>query len=303
MNGYLYRGLCRADEGKFSDAESDYTEALRLNPSVAATRINRALTYFALGNLEAADRDATAAIAAGLADPRANFVRALIREAMGKHDEARADRQQGLAIRPIDDKGWVARGMSLLRGDPEQAAHEWEQGIQRFPHSKSLLQNLSHVYGDRLNRPDAALEYADQLVAMSPNDSAALASRAVIHARIGKVDAALRDGERAAASQPSALTSLQLACVYSLVSLTKPAEANQAIRHLQRALAIDPKLGRRAASDGDLAALQTNPEFKSLLAAAAKLTDSVSNQLSPTAKPAGQTPAPVAHDDTSKHSS
>ena len=133
MNGYLYRGLCRADEGKFPDAESDYTEALLLNPSVAAIRINRALTYFALRNFEAADRDASAAIAAGLADPRAYFVRALIRDAMGKRDEAKADRERGLAIQPVDDKGWVARGISFLRSDPQQAAHEFEQGIQQFP--------------------------------------------------------------------------------------------------------------------------------------------------------------------------
>ena len=128
MNGYLYRGLCRAEEGKFPDAESDYTEALLINPSVAVIRINRALTYFALRNFEAADRDATAAIAAGLADPRAYFVRALIRDAMGNRDEAKTDRERGLAIQPVDDKGWVARGISFLRGDPQRAAHEFRAG-------------------------------------------------------------------------------------------------------------------------------------------------------------------------------
>ena len=230
-------------------------------------------------------------------------MRALIRDAMGKIDEAKADREQGLAIQPVDDKGWVARGISLLRGNPQQAAREFEQGIQQYPNSKSLLQNLVHVNGDRLNRPDAALKYADQLVALNPNDSSALASRAVIHARKGNVEAALRDGARATAGQPSALTSLQLACVYSLVSSTKPEEAGKAIRHLQRALASDPKLGRRAATDSDLAALQTNSEFKSILAAAAKLTDAAPSSVSPTAKPGGPTPAPVAHDDASKHSS
>lgn len=304
MNGYLYRGLCRANEGKFPDAESDYTEALLLNPSVVAIRINRALTYFALRNFEAADRDASAAIAAGLADPRAYFVRALIRDAMGKRDEAKADRKRGLAIQPIDDKGWVARGISLLRDDPQQAAREFEQGIQHFPISKPLLQNLVHVYGDRLNRPDDALRYSDQIVALSPNDSSALASRAVIQARNGSVEAALRDGERAAASQPSALTSLQLACVYSLVSRTRPEEVSQAIRHLQRALASDPKLARRAATDTDLTALQNNSEFQSILAAAAKLTDSAPSPTSPATKSSGGlSPAPVAHDDASKHSS
>jgi tetratricopeptide (TPR) repeat protein len=300
MSGYLYRGLCRSEQGNFPAAENDYTEALLLNPSVAATRINRALTYYALRNFAAAERDTTAAIEAGLADPRAYFVRALIRDAVGKREEAKADRQRGFAIQPVDDKGWVARGIAVLRDDPPRAAREFEQGIRAFSKSKPLLQNLVHVYGDRLSRPDEALVYADKLVDLSPNDSSALASRAVMLARKGDVEAALRDGERAAASRPSALTSMQLACVYALVSRTKPAEASSAIRHFQRALAGDPKLARRAATDADLAAIQSNTEFQSILAAAARLTESTPGSPQQPSKPS---PKRAAQDDAKQQRS
>jgi tetratricopeptide (TPR) repeat protein len=303
MSGYLYRGLCRSEQGNFPAAEKDYSEALLLDPSVAATRINRALAYYAQRNLTAAERDTTAAIQAGLADPRAYFIRALIRDAMDKREEANADRQHGLTIQPIDDKGWVARGIAVLRDDPQRAAREFEQGIRKFPSSKPLLQNLVHVNGDRLNRPDAALVYADKLVDLSPNDSSALASRAVLRARKGDVEAALHDGENAAARQPSALTSMQLACVYALASRTKPAEADQAIRHLQRALASDPKLARRAATDADLAAIQSNTEFQSVLAAAVRLTESTPGSPQQPPKPSESNPERAAQGDAKQQRS
>ncbi len=288
VSGYLYRGLCRTEQGDLAGAEEDYTQALIVNPALATTRINRALTYYALGNFVAAEKDASAAIASGLADPRAYFVRALIRDTLGKHAEAQADRDEGFKRPPLDDKGWVARGMAVLKSDPARAAHEFEQGIAKYPSSKPLLQNLVHVYADRLNRLTDALAIADRRIALSPHDSAALASRAVLHARTGDVEAAKKDGAQATANQPTPLTSLQLACAYALLAPAHPAEANDAIHHLQLALARDPKLALRAAADTDLAALHDNVEFQALIASATKLVSPPTSSTQPSSKPTEQ---------------
>jgi serine/threonine protein kinase/predicted Zn-dependent protease len=274
MNGYLYRGLCRADQGNFAAAEEDFTVALQINPSVPTTRINRALAYYSLGNFDAAERDVTAALEAGLKDPRAFFVRASIREAQGKYAEAKADRERGFSALPVDDKGWVARGIAALRDNPEQAAHEFEQGAQAFPNSKALLQNLVHVYGDRLGKIDEALRYAQRLVDLTPSDASALASQAVLYARKGDSASAAQSAAKAAENQPTALTSLQLACAYALLSKSQPEEQKQAIVHLKRALTTDPELRQRAAGDPDLSPLHESPEFKAILAAAAQLNES-----------------------------
>jgi serine/threonine protein kinase/Flp pilus assembly protein TadD len=303
MTGYLYRGLCRADQSMYAAAENDFSEALRLNPSVAVAHINRALAYYAMQDFKAAEADCSAAIEAGLADPRAYFVRALVRDAMGQRGEAKADRERGLSLPPVDDKGWVARGMSLLRDNPQRAAREFEQGHQKFPTSTPLLQNLIHVYGDRLNRSELALDYANKLVELKPNDASARASRAVLEARNGDATAALHDAERAAASHPSALTSLQIACVYALVARTQPAEATRGIRHFQHALARDPKLAQRAASDPDLSALQNNPEFKEIQAAAAKLTEPTSSLLPQSANSNANGAEHHKQDDEAQHKS
>jgi len=107
-----------------------------------------------------------------------------------------------------------------------------------------LLQNLIHVYGDILNKPDDALTYSCKFIELCPNDSAAYASRAVLLARQGDIEAALKDGAQAASAQPTAITSLQLACVYSLTSAKKPETIDQAILHLRKALSADPKLAK-----------------------------------------------------------
>ena len=194
VSGYLYRGLCRTDEGNAIGAERDFSDALLINPSLAVTRINRALAYYAEKKFDEAERDATIAMEAGLADPRAYFVRALIRDALGKHDLAKEDRERGLTILPVDDKGWVARGIALLREHPDRAANEFARGLEHYPSSKPLLQNLIHVYGDVLNKPDDALTYSGKFIELCPNDSAAYASRAVLLARQGDIEAALKDG-------------------------------------------------------------------------------------------------------------
>jgi serine/threonine protein kinase/Flp pilus assembly protein TadD len=271
MAGYFYRGLCRADRHEYGGAIEDFTSAIELRPNVATSRINRALAYHAIGEEPKAESDATAAIEAGLADTRALFVRAVIREALGNAEGAKADRERGFAIAPTDDKGWVARGISRLREDPQLAAEEFESGLKDFPTSKSLLQNLVHVYGDRLGKAELANARADSLVELAPADPIALASRAVLRARSGSVEGAHKDAERVAASRPAPVTSLQLACVYALTSRSVPADVPLAVSHLQKALASDPKLAVRAESDPDLLAIRDNPEVTSLLSAAKSL--------------------------------
>jgi hypothetical protein len=102
-----------------------------------------------------------------------------------------------------------------------------------------------------------------------------------LFARKGDVDAAVRDGAHAASAQPTALTTLQLACVYSLTSAKKPEAAEQALLYLRKALAADPRLAQRAITDPDLAALQGNQQFKALTAAAEVLTNSAARANEP----------------------
>ncbi|HEX2474887.1 MAG TPA: serine/threonine-protein kinase, partial [Lacipirellulaceae bacterium] len=117
--GYFNRGICRQEQGKFEGATSDFTSVLQLRPNLSTALINRALSLHSLGKYKQAESDASAAIAAGLDDPRAYFVRALIRDALHDVPGAAGDRAHGFKLPPKDDKGWMARGIACLATDPE----------------------------------------------------------------------------------------------------------------------------------------------------------------------------------------
>jgi serine/threonine protein kinase len=273
--GYFYRGECRLDQRHFAEAAQDFDTVLQLSPGLTCGLLNRALAWRELGALDRAERDATAAIDGGERDPRAFFVRALIRAARGNAKGAKDDRARGFDLPPLDAKGWDARGFAHLADDPRQAAEDFEQGLKAFPNtpvSPSLLHNLIHVYGDRLDEQQLALTKADQLVETCPDEASAWSTRAVLKARLGDGDGARQDALRAAVGDVSPLTSLQLACVYAVTSKSQPADANESLAYLRRALARDPKLSARATTDPDLATIRERREFASVIAAAQMLT-------------------------------
>jgi tetratricopeptide (TPR) repeat protein len=276
--GYFNRGMCRYEQNKFDAAQEDFTAALKLRPDLCTALINRALAWFALGADQQAEDDASAAIAAGLDDPRAYFVRALIRERGQDAAGAAADRARGFALPPKNDEGWMTRGVACLSQDPERARDQFEQGLREFPNSPGLMKNLIHVYADRLQQPARALPIIDRLVARRPADSAVLASRAVAYARLGERDAAHRDATKVSEQVIAPLTYLQLACVYALTAKSTPEDSGTALRFLQAALVREPALVARVRTDPDLESLKSLPEFDSLVIAATRLTRSPEGQ-------------------------
>jgi serine/threonine protein kinase/tetratricopeptide (TPR) repeat protein len=296
--GYFYRGECRLDQRHFAEAAQDFDTVLKLQPALASGLLNRALAWRELGALDRAERDATAAIDGGQRDPRAFFLRALIRDAQGNSAGAKDDRVRGFELPPLDAKGWDARGFAHLADDPRQAAEDFDQGLQAFPNtavSPSLLHNLIHVYGDLLDEQRLALTKANQLVETCPDDASSWSTRAVLKARLGDRDGARQDAMRAAVGDVSPLTSLQLACVYALTSTWNPDDANDAFTYLRRALVRDPKLSSRALTDPDLAKLRERSDFAPMIAAAQVLT-----RVAPPAATNGSTTSQAGSDNNQK---
>ena len=105
---------------------------------------------------------------------------ALIREARGNVDGANADRNRGFELRPIDGKGWDARGIARLNDDPQKARDDFEEGLRAYPESPALLKNLIHIYGDVLNQQELALAKADRLLELCPDEPSAWSTLAVL---------------------------------------------------------------------------------------------------------------------------
>lgn len=279
MAGYYYRGLARLQSGKFSLAADDFTAALERSPDTACLLLNRAVAYRGLGLHGAAEQDVSRAIVLDGTNPRAWLLRADLRQSLGNASGAADDVQEGLTRAPKDDLGWSARGMALLENSPEQAAAELRQGLSLFPESASLLKNLVHVLADRLDRHADARGYAQRLSELRPNDPSAQLSLAVLNARGGDVEAALRALPELHPETATPLEALQVACAYALLTQVDAAHAQPALRWLQASLRKEPRLCLRAAKDPDLAVLRATQEYRELMQASMRLS---------TTTPAGQ---------------
>ena len=272
--GYFYRGECRMDQQHFAEAAMDFDAVLELQPGLPSGLMNRALVWRALGALDRAEQDATPAIEGGINDPRAFFVRALIRESRGNPDGANADRERGFELPPIDRQGWSARGIARLKEDPEQARDDFEAGLRAYPDTPALLENLIHVYGDVLHQQEQALTKAGSTCGIMSGRALGLVNARRASARLGDRDGARQDLLHAASNKIAPLTSLQLACAYAQLSSQEPTAADEAIRHLQKALAGDPRLATRASTDPDFVPIRSRSDFAALVTASNRLINS-----------------------------
>ncbi|WP_197526668.1 serine/threonine-protein kinase [Botrimarina colliarenosi] len=261
------RGLCRMQRGRFDAAVEDFNAVLQLRPHLTCALLNRAIAHEANGELQRAIDDLTTAIATDDAPPRAYLLRARLHRRVGDEEQARIDLAAGLAGTPVDEAGWVARGIARLANDPEAALADFRQALVLSPDSASALRNVVHVAADRLLRPDEAMAALNTLIDANPSDGAALAGRAVLHARMGRQQQSRDDVRRVVATNKEPLVLFQVACALSLTSKAENKDGAQALALLSRAVDADHKLLARAAYDPDLAAVRKLPAYSKLVQA------------------------------------
>ena len=266
------RAYAAMDCGRFEDALADLDRAAAMTPGSPHVEMNRAIALYGLGRTAEAVSSADRAIAAGLTQPRAYLLRARYLGALGERERAAEDRAAGLAATPLDDQDWAARAVALKSDDAERALAEVNRGLAQHPGSVVLLRNKVHLLGDVLGRRGLAEAAAADLLDRLPNDRMAKLGLAVCLAERGEVDRATRIAYRVSQTATRPLDRLQLACVYALASEHEPESREAAIAHVQAALAGDPLLARRAATDPDLASLRNESRFRSAVAASLALS-------------------------------
>ena len=259
------RGLCRLQQGKALAGAADFDEVLAMHPGLVCALLNRALAYEAAGEMELALADLDTAIASGDAPPRALLLRSRIRLQQGDAQGAEADRRAGIAISPRDEVGWVARGVSLLANEPENALADFHRALDLNPNSILALKNIVHVTADQLHRPEEAMVALDAWLAIEPNNAHALVGRGVLHARSGDREKALGDVRSALGISREPTVLFQAACAYSLANSIDEGDAERGLALLSAAVDGDPRLLIRATTDSDLAAVRETEKYRQLL--------------------------------------
>lgn len=261
---WVNRGLAYSRLKFFDQACDDYDRAIALDAKFADAYVQRAGAKEALGRRSEAVADYGRALETGAAPARVYFLRAALRDRLGDRNGAAADRDTGFHTPATDEWSWLARAESRAAADSTAALADVEEALKINPDFMYGLQMKAHLLAEKLDRPDDAVKALDRAVGLYPEYVPARAGRAVLHARAGRREAALKDAKDALRRDTKAPNRYQIACVFALIAQGSKDDRQEAFRLLWGALRTGYGLDM-IDTDSDLDPLRSDPEFQRLV--------------------------------------
>jgi len=265
------RGLVRLELKHYDLAAADFDRVIELRPSLADAYVNRALCRRDLGDPTGALADLTTALESGETQTRIYFLRSQVHAQLGDKAAEKADVAEGLKRTPKDIPSWIARAKMRETTDPAEAVSDTREAIRLDPSNPRWQVSLAGLLSDQLGRTADGIKVLDAVLGAHPGHAPALAGRAVLLARLGDRPAAHADADACLAADPSAMNHYQVAGVYALTSKQVPADRDRALVLLAKAFAAEGFTVDYVRADPELDPLRADPDFRALVAAAAKV--------------------------------
>src|SRR5262249_28818629 len=147
---------------------------------------------------------------------------------------------------------------------------DFDQALQRNPHSRAALQNKASVLEEYLERRDEALATLDKIIALYPDYVLARARPGIILARLAPREAPHPHPRASLPLDDRAATHYQVAGIYALTSQQQAEDRREAYRLLKGALLKGYGFDLLE-KDPDLKPIRGEPEFSRLVEAARSL--------------------------------
>ncbi len=276
--GYFQRGLCRFDQRDFQAAADDFTRAAHLRPRFAAAIFNRALCFRRLNALDRALDDLAKVEQWEGPRVRPLLVRSRILRIQGKPLEADRLRRQAIRLPATDVDDLLARGLARAKEDPAAAEHDFRAAHRLRPDLPAAQRNLAYLLAERGGKTDEGLAVLERLINRFDRTEDRMA-RAVLLARLGRMDEAQKEGQAALERDGSPKMQFQMACVYALSPESQ--RQAEAIAPLAKAIAAEAIWLDVALRDRDLQALHGREDFRRLLAAAKQVQRAANGEAGP----------------------
>jgi serine/threonine protein kinase/tetratricopeptide (TPR) repeat protein len=272
---FLRRGIARLEMGETQMASEDFDRFLELRPGSFEGHFNRGLARQTLGHDQEALADFDTAEKLGYSHNRLFAVRSRSKKRLGDHAGAQADLDRVLKSDPKDARGFAIRGEERLKSAPGEAMAalaDFEKAISIDPEYLPAWRDIASVLAERLGRTAEALAAANRAIELAPDSLEDRAGRAVLLARTGRQEEAIREAEACSGSR-NALILYQAA---SAILIGEPTDHNvkKGLELLRKALRIDPTWARHMPKDSDLKRVHGDPRFRAMVEAAAALTQS-----------------------------
>lgn len=164
------RGFALLQAKRFDEAEAEFQEAIRLDPTQFEARYFYARGCFSQGRLEDAARLFQEASAVR-EDYQASFFAAQALEALDRPEEAADGYRKALAVaekhmelNPDDPRAATMRAVSLCRTGDRPAGLRWaERALEIDPHDAGVRYNVACLYSLE-NQPDLAIECLEEAI-------------------------------------------------------------------------------------------------------------------------------------------
>ena len=170
--------LIYAQMGRTSDAESELTIALRLDPKSVPAMVNLADLYRAQGKDDEGQRWLEKAIATAPDAAEPVYALGLLKVRQKQYQEGLSLFAKATALEPSNVRYSYVYAVALnSAGEPARAITVLQQAHQRRPADRQVLDGLIAFERDAGNLP-AAITYAQQLVEVAPDDPGAKATLA-----------------------------------------------------------------------------------------------------------------------------
>ncbi len=143
---WVERGDLRASLGQRIRAAADFSVALKYDPKNVKALIGRGEQFRGLGALQRAIADHTDALRIDAKAPAAYAGRAYAQQRLGKDKEAAADAEEAIKLDPKSALAYLARGLAQVKADKVKAVADLKKALELDPGSavaKSELEKLS----------------------------------------------------------------------------------------------------------------------------------------------------------------
>ncbi len=255
-----------AQQTRAEQALKDLDQAINLQPTLLEAHIDRGLVLMRLGRHKEALDDFNAALTRDDVPARVWFIRSRVHKAMKNDAAARLDHETGLRTEPSDHLSWVSRGIAKLANDTAGALADFIKAEEVYPRCVEALSNQAFVYAVKMKKPAEAIAAYDRLLAYFPDNQRALGHRAILVARSGKTEEAVKQGASDLMKlAPKAEHTYRAACALALAFGKDPTLKNECLRCL--ASALNRGYGQDLLNtDTDLNPMRQAPEFKQFVA-------------------------------------
>jgi tetratricopeptide (TPR) repeat protein len=246
--GYSMRGTIWLEEKKDVDAAlRDYTEAIRLAPTVAGLLVNRGNAWAARKEYDKAIADYDEVIRLQPEEAFAYSGRGLAWFAKKEFDKAIADLSEAIMLDPELVIAYNGRGLAWKRkGDFDKAIADFNEAIRLYPQNSRAFEHRGFALYDKGDYDKAIADF-DAAIGMDSRDFVAYLGRGCAWHWKNEYTKAIADFDEAIRLDPQHVK----AYIYRASAWYRKTEYDQAIRDYTEAIRLDPTLAGVYVDRGD----------------------------------------------------